>query len=187
MRNAILAALLAAGLALPARVHAQDSGPGLFSRLHYGVTAGGMIPVGQQGKDLRRGGHFGAEAYGETALGVQFGTEGSYTASTDPLKTRIAQVGVFTRLSPSPEDYRLYVQFGLGGYAVSYHPESPSLPRPSSAFRPGGSFAIGAEFAQLSALSIGGSACYHGILLQRHHAVAYSTLRLHVTYQHLAL
>ena len=138
MRWVVSAALLLAGLALPGAVRAQDQGVGFFSLLHYGIAAGGMVPAGPQGKDLRRGVHFGGQLYGETGFGVQFGGEASYTTSPDPLQTRISEIGLFSRLSPTPEDYRLYVQLGLGGYGVSYH---AGTPRPASVFRPGGSFA----------------------------------------------
>lgn len=184
MTRRIATALLLAALVMPAVARAQDEGVGFFPLLHYGITGGGMIPAGQQGHDLRRGANFGGEVYGESPYGVQFGGEASYTASNDTRRTRISQVGLFSRLSPTPEDYRLYVQLGLGGYAVSYH---AGAPRPASKFRPGGSFAMGGDFARWANVSLGGSLAYHGVLLERHHAIAYSTVRLHLTYQRLAL
>ncbi len=176
--------LVVAGLAMPAAARAQDSGIGFFPLLHYGITGGGMFPAGPQGDELHRGTHIGGEIYGESGLGVQLGVESSFTASPDPRETRITHVGVLSRLSPSPEDYRLYVQLGLGGYSVSY---SAGTPRLASVFRPGGSFAIGAEVIQFGSFSLGGSGAYHGIILQSHKAIAYAAVRLHLTYQRSGL
>jgi hypothetical protein len=181
------AALLLALLALPGTVRADDSGPGPFSQLHYGIMGGGMIPAGPQGRELRRGWNLAAEVYNETGFGIQFGGEVSLTTSTDTLSTRITQFGIFARLSPSPEDYRLYVQFGLAGYAVSYDPSPPTVTHPASLVRPGGSFAVGAEVAHFSNFSVGGSVAYVGILLQLHHALAFALIRLHLTYRRFSL
>jgi len=179
----LLAPLLAAALAL---LGAAPAWAGLFSEMHYGVTGGVQVPFSRQGRDLKRGSDFGAEIYKDTNLGVQLGIDGSYTTSDDPLQTRLTHVGGIMRLSPSPEDYRLYVQLGIAGYYVDFTASAPPTPKPESELRPGGSFAVGFKAAEWGNVSLGASGVFHGVVLQRHHALTYLAFLLHLDYQRLA-
>jgi len=182
-RSRLAAPLFAAALALLA---AAPAWAGLLSELHYGVTGGVQVPFSRQGRDLKHGGDFGGEIFNDTNLGMQLGIDGSYTTSDDPLQTRLTHVGAIMRLSPSPEDYRLYVQLGAAGYYVDFTASSPPTPKPNSELRPGGSFAVGFRAAEWGNFSLGASGTFHGVVLERHHALTYMAFLLHLNYQRLA-
>ena len=182
VRARVVALLLVTALAGLAPASARA---GLFSEMHYGVTGGGMVPFSRQGRDLQRGTDFGGEIFNDTNLGMQLGIDGSYTTSDDPLRTRMTHVGGIMRLSPSPEDYRLYVQLGLAGYFVDFTASAPPTPKPESKLRPGGSFAVGFQAAEWGNFSLGASAAFHGVVLERHDALTYMAFLLHLNYQRL--
>jgi len=182
MRARLAAALLALALAWLA---AAPASAGLLSELHYGITGGGQVPFSRRGRDLAHGTDFGAEIFNDTNLGMQLGIDGSYTTSDDPLQTRMTHLGGIMRLSPSPEDYRLYVQLGLAGYFIDFTASAPPTPKPESKLRPGGSFAVGFQAAEWGNFSLGASAAFHGVVLERHDALTYMAFLLHLNYQRL--
>ena len=180
--SAIVAALIVAALAPAAR--AQDEGSlGLLLRLHYGVLGGIMVPVGPQGRDLSRGPYGSVSVVGESSLGMQLGAEVAYAASNDYLRTHFTSLGVIARLSPVPDDYRVYVQLGAALYRVSYSPKLASIASPGSTTRPGGSFGIGLDAIQAGRMAIGGLVTYQGVVIGRSTARSYLSLALNVTYR----
>ena len=179
--NAVLAAaallVLAPGLA---RAHDEVTS-GLLSRLHYCITGGILSGVGPQGRTLARGPSIAVNIHGESAIGMQLGVEATYAGSNDILNTRFTSIGMIARLSPTPEDYRAYVQVGAGVYHVTFKPDQPSLETPEDSTRPGGSFGIGLELIQSSKFKLGGIATYSGVVLARSDARSYLVAGLTLT------
>lgn len=178
-RAVSLGLVVAATLATPAL--AQDRVGGLLSALNYGIDGGGMVPSGRQGLTLTSGPTFGALAYRETDLGFVMGLEGSYTRSPDALNTHILMLDLFGRLSPTPEDYRAYLQMALGAYHVARDP-SATIETAGTRTRPGGSFAVGVDPVVFNTFKLGAVFSYHGIVLSRRSALSYITATLNLTF-----
>jgi hypothetical protein len=183
-RCAGLACAVAAGLALAvAPVHAQSGAPGALSRLNYCVTGGIMSGVGPQGRELNRGPAVGFQVRGESAIGMQLGAEVSYAASNDVLNTTFTSFDIIARLSPTPEDYKAYVQLATGIYSTSFHPDQVLPDTPEGTVRPGGSFGLGLELFEGTNLTIGGIATYSGVIIARSKARSYLTAGVTFTFK----
>jgi hypothetical protein len=170
---ACLAAIAVAGWS-PVTARAQDEGgPGRLSRLHYGVEGGYMSGIGPQGQALGRGPSFSLNLHGDSPLGMELGIEAAYASSNDVLNTRFASLGGIARLSPTPEDYRAYVQLGAGLCSVTFSPDAPGVSAPANSVRPGGSFGVGLELIERTNVSVGVIVQYHGVVLARSEARSY--------------
>ncbi len=174
-RRAWAAVAVLAALAVgPAAARAQDEdllGP--FSNLNYTAAGGIMAGVGPQGTALRRGPYASLSAYTETAMGMQLGIEGAYASSNDIFNTKFVSLGAIARLSPMPEDYRIYVQLGAAAYRVSYRSAVAGLSVPDPVIRPGGSFGLGLDVLELSRFAVGGIVAYHGVVIGTHNSRSY--------------
>ncbi len=164
-----------------ARAGNDEHGLALPMRLHYLALGGIMAPVGPQGRPLSRGPYAGVAVLGESAIGMQLGGEASFVASGDVLRTHFTSLGVIARMSPTPDDYRVYVQLGVGLYEVTYSPKVAGVSAPGTTVRPGGSFGIGLEVFQTTHVSVGGLLCYHGVVLASRTARSYMIAGLSLT------
>ena len=178
-RGAVLA-LLAACACAPGPARAADLRTTL-ARLEYTAVGGGMAGILPQGSTLQHGPYASINVHGESALGMQVGLEFTYAASDDILRTHFASAGGIVRLSPMPEDYRVYVQLGAAAYRVTYDPKEPGLETPGETTRPGGSFGLGYEVWDSTHLSVGGVVSFTGVVLGRTSARSYMTVGLSVT------
>jgi hypothetical protein len=186
MKRPILQAalvLLAALAMAPAPARADQSGQGVFERLNYGIASGVMEGVGPQGATLRRGPYLSFNVHGESAIGMQLGVEAAYASSEDYFKTQFFTLGGIARLSPTPEDYRVFVQLGASVSHVTYGSPSPGATRPENKTRPGGSFGVGLDLIQKDHYSIGGLISYNGVVLARSAARSYLVAAINVTFK----
>jgi len=167
-------ALLACVAAAPA--HATSR----WSSLNVGVDAGIMSGAGPQGLPLGRGPYAGVYVFGESALGMEFGGALEFASSNDALHTKFTSLGVIARLSPTPEDYRVFVQLGASMYHATYDPDPGILP-PDELTRPGGSFGIGWDMYQQPRWAAGLLVNYTGVLIARRAARSYVTVALNFT------
>jgi len=173
-RAAVAAALLACALA--ASAHAD----GLLSTLQVGVQGGVMSGIGPQGTPLGHGPYLGVSAFGESPLGMELGANVEFASSNDALHTKFTSLGAFARLSPTPEDYRAFVQLGGGIYHAHYAP-NPGLTALGGLWRPGGSFGLGFDLFSEPHWAAGVLTNYNGVLFGRHAARSYITLAVNVT------
>jgi hypothetical protein len=176
---AAAAALLACALALPARAD------GLLSTLHVGAQAGAMSGIGPQGAPLGHGPYLGVCAFGESAFGMQLGGNLEFASSNDVLHTKFTSLGLFARLSPTPEDYRAYVQLGGGLYHAHYAP-APGYFAPAGVWRPGGSFGVGWDIFEQPRWAAGLLVNYNGVLFGRSAARSWVSMAVNVTLQRAA-
>ena len=178
------ALLLLAALALaPGMARAQDETSRLLGRLNYGFSAGVMQGVGPQGNALRRGPAVSFNVHGESAIGMQLGVEGTYASSDDFFKTRFLSLGGIARLSPMPEDYKVYVQIGAALYNVSYGNNDLGVVSPGNRTRPGGSFGLGFDAVQSNHYNVGALLTYSGVVLARSAARSYITAAITFTFK----
>jgi len=158
---------------------AAAEGEGFLSSTAFILTGGGLIP---QGIELDPGTHAGLTALYETTFGISVGAEGTVSHSNDPLHIRITALALQARISPQPDYHFAYIMVGLGAYSVTYHP-GPGVQAPKSQERPGGSFGFGFEIFQLGNVSLGGSAAYHGLIINRKDKVAFVAAAATVTWR----
>ena len=171
-------------LAIPATARADDDGSQNFlTRLHYSLAGGLMDGVGTQGAALRRGPFGSVNVHGESATGMQLGVEAAYAASEDDYRTHYLSLGGIARLSPTPEDYRVFVQVGAAVYHVTFNPVLSLGGVPQNATRPGGSFGIGFDVYQGNRVMIGGIALYNNVVLSRTAARSYLTAAVNITFK----
>ena len=177
-------ALFAVMVLAPATTRAQEDGAhGMFSRLHYSAEGGIMSGVGPQGRPLGRGTSFAFNVHGESTIGMELGLEATYAASNDILNTKFASLGGIARLSPTPEDYRAYVQLGASLYRVTFSPDVQGLVVPKNTIRPGGSFGVGFEITDRTNYSLGGLITYTGVVLAQSAARSYLVAGLTLTFK----
>ena len=184
-RRGIAGWAVAALLALaPGLAHAEDEGAtSLFARLQYTAWGGIMSGVGPQGRPLGRGPSFAFCVHGESTIGMELGIEAEYSASNDILNTKFTSLGLIARLSPTPEDYRAYVQLGAGVYHVTFSPAQPGLETPGATTRPGGSFGLGLELFDRTHFTIGGLVTYNGVVVGRSQARSYLMAGMTLTFK----
>lgn len=182
-RHSIQAALLllAALVMAPAAARAQDESSSMLGRFHYGFSGGIMQGVGPQGDALRRGPAVSFNVHGESAIGMQLGVEGAFASSDDFFKTRFLSLGAIARLSPMPEDYKVYVQLGAGLYNVSYGNKDAGVVSPGNRTRPGGGFGLGFDAIQADHYNVGALITYNGVVLARTAARSYITAAITFT------
>jgi hypothetical protein len=183
VRRFLLPALIALALAAPNTARAQDDERyGLLQQLAYTIAVGGLLPAGQEGEGLDPGFHARAVILRESGSGLSLGGGLEWSRSRDPLQTNFITLGAIAHISP--QDYTgAYLRLGLGAYALSYDPKDAGIARPESIVRPGGSFGAGLQAFQTSRFGFGGSAVYHGIMLQRSDALSYLTVSLDLTWR----
>ena len=178
------AVLLLAALALaPATARAQDETSSMLGRLNYEFSPGVMQGVGPQGNALRRGPAVSFNVHGESAIGMQLGVEATYASSDDFFKTRFLSLGGIARLSPMPEDYKVYVQLGAALYNVSYGNKDPGVVSPGNRTRPGGGFGLGFDAVQSDHYNVGALLTYSGVVLARSAARSYITAAVTFTFK----
>lgn len=180
-RAALLICAALAAVPLAARA-ADDEMTGGLRQLSYSVSAGAMVPAGQEGEGLDPGPHLGVMIHHESGSGLSLGGEMQWNRSTDPLRTGIFALGAIARISP--RDYTAaFMRLGAGAYFVGYSPEAAGTVKPESLIRPGGSFGAGFEAIQMGKFSIGASAVYHGILLESSDALSFLTMSVDLTWR----
>jgi hypothetical protein len=178
-----LLAVMAVIALTPAIARAQEQGgSSLFSGLNYCASGGIMSGAGPQGRTLGRGYYGGFNVHGESAIGMQLGLEAAYVSSNDVLNTKFASIGGIARMSPTPEDYRAYVQLGAAVYHVAFSPEA-GLSAPPASTRPGGSFGVGLDVFEGTNFSLGGIITYNGVILARSQARSYAIAALTLTFK----
>ena len=176
---ALLALVLAPGLA-----HAQEEdATGTFSRLQYSAIGGIMSGVGPQGRTLGRGPAVMFNVHGESTIGMELGLEAAYAASNDNLNTTFTSAGLIARLSPTPEDYRAYVQLGASIYHVTFSPDLPGIVAPENTTRPGGSFGLGLELFDRAHFTIGGLVTYNGVVVAHNASRSYLLAGVTLTFK----
>ena len=177
-------ALFAVALGLPAAARAQDENrQSLLARLNYCAQGSIMGGVGPQGRPLGRGPSFSLNVNGESSLGMELGFEAAYASSNDILNTRFASLCAIVRLSPTPEEYRAFVQLGAGAFHVSYSPDAPGLAAPANSVRPGGNFGVGFDLLEQTRFSAGAILQYNGVILARNEGRSYLTAGVMVTFK----
>jgi hypothetical protein len=180
MRRAIAAWCALAILILAVRpTPAAAQGEGFLSSTAFSLTGGLLIP---QGIELDPGTHLGLSALYETRFGISVGAEGTMSHSNDPLQIRITSLSLHARISPEPEYYAAYLLVGAGVYRVDYNP-GPGEVAPEARVRPGANFGFGVEFFTWGNVSLGGSAVYHGLIINRGDKVAFVSAAATLTWR----